>query len=84
MPRLQGRLDKLEKTLTPLKGPLERFRVLADRVGSLNLATSRCTRTLRGGMLTEIVILSGSRDHLSDEQLEKFIESFPTREGAQT
>jgi hypothetical protein len=33
-------------------------------------------------MLKEVVILDGNRDHISDEQLESFIESFPIQEGA--
>ena len=80
MLRLKGRLYKLEKTLVPEKGPLKRFRVLVDGVGSTNLATSTCTRTLRSGTLTEIVKLDGSVDGLSDEELESFIESFPIKE----
>ena len=77
MLRLQRRIYKLERTLAPSKGPHKLFRVLADGVGALNLATSTCTRTLRNGTLTEIVNLNGSIDELSDEQLETFIESFP-------
>jgi hypothetical protein len=77
MPRLQGRLDKLERTLDLSTGRLEHFRIVADGVGPLNLATSTCTRTLRRGSLMEIVKLDGCIDELSEEQLETFIETFP-------
>ena len=75
--RLQGRLNKLEKALAPTEHPRSCFRILADGVGELNLATSRCTRTLHNGLLSEVVILHGSARDLSDDRLEAFIESFP-------
>jgi hypothetical protein len=78
---LRGRLDKLEKTLAPAKGRQPGMRVLVSGMCKpANLANSGCTRTLRNGVLTEIVDLDGSCDELSDEQLESFIESFPIRE----
>ena len=84
MARLKGRLDKLEKVLVPTRGPQQRFRVLVRGMcGPADLATSTCKRTLRGGTLMEIVDLKGNRDHLSDEQLEDFIESFPIQEGTE-
>ena len=83
MPRLKGRLDKLEKTLAPAKGRRPGVRVVVSGMcGPANLATSTCTRTLRNGALNEIVVLDGHCDALSDEQLERFIESFPVQEEA--
>ena len=83
MLRLQGRLNKLERVLVPAKGPRQRVRVLMSAVcGDLNLATSTCHRTLSNGVLTEVVHLDGDGEDLSDQQLEKFIESFPVQEGA--
>ena len=81
MLRLKGRLDKLERTLAPAQGPRDRIRlVLRGMTKAADLRTSTCTRTLGNGMLTEVVVLDGSRDGLSDEQLERFIESFPIHE----
>jgi hypothetical protein len=78
MRRLMGRLNKLEPVSAPSRGPLRRVRVLMSAVcGTLNLATSTCTRRLSNGALTELVNLVGDRSELSNEQLEWFIESFP-------
>jgi len=50
--------------------------------GPLNLATSTCRRTLNpGGGITEIVELDGGEDGLSEEELERFIASFPIEGG---
>jgi hypothetical protein len=44
----------------------------------LSLATSTCRRTLNpGGAVTEIVELDGRDEDIDDEELEKFIASFP-------
>ena len=44
----------------------------------LDLATSRCERTLgRDGRLTEIVWLSRSPIELSEAELERFVAQFP-------
>ncbi|MGD1074086.1 MAG: hypothetical protein ABSB15_28595 [Bryobacteraceae bacterium] len=46
--------------------------------GPLSLATSTCRRTLNpGGAVTEIVELDGRDEDIDDEELEKFIASFP-------
>jgi hypothetical protein len=83
MLRLSGRLNRLERVLVPAKGPLHRTRVVISAVcGTPNLATSTCQRRLTHGALTEVVNLDGDRSELSDEQLERFIESFPIQEGA--
>jgi hypothetical protein len=84
MLRLRGRLNKLEQVLVPAKGPRRHTRVVIGAVyGTPNLATSTCIRRLSQGALTELVNLDGSRDEWSDEQLERFIESFPIQEGAE-
>ena len=50
--------------------------------GPVNLATSTCRRTLNpGGGIFEIVELDGDDDGLSEEELEKFIASFPIEDG---
>jgi hypothetical protein len=57
---------------------MKRMRVISyvvDRYA--NLANSSCTRYLAGGQLWEAVSLDGIPDHLSKEELEEFIESFP-------
>ena len=51
----------------------ERLRIVVT-----GLDTSTCRRTLTAsGSLTEVVELDGTREGLTDEQLEKFINSFP-------
>jgi hypothetical protein len=77
MTNLQRRLQSLER---PRYGLVpEHVRVVIRSVcGPPNLATSTCTRTLGpDGALTEVVHLGGGRDGLNDEDLEKFIASFP-------
>ena len=56
-----------------------RFRIVACTIGKpLNLANSTCTRRLgANGGLSEIVMLDGSDQGLTDEDLERFIASFP-------
>jgi hypothetical protein len=83
MLRLRGRLNRLERILVPSKGPRTRFRLVMSAVcGDLNLVTSTCERRLANGVLTEVVHLDGDRSELSNEQLERFIESFPVQEQA--
>jgi hypothetical protein len=54
-----------------------RFVVTFAGKGPLNLAKSRCRRTLCDGALSEMVYLEGPREEISDENLEKFIATFP-------
>ena len=85
MPRLIGRLDRLEKTSTPAKGPPKLLRLIVTRMDNPEDPPT-CRRTLRRstlaepGTLTEIVTFYGSRDHLNNEQMERFIQSFPIEE----
>jgi hypothetical protein len=73
--RRVGRLE--ERYESELSGkPKQRLRVVVTFAGGefANLATSTCQRYLGGGFLHELVKLDGDDDHLSDEDLEKFIE----------
>jgi hypothetical protein len=36
-----------------------------------------CTRSLGGGILTEIVRIKGSREGISDEEIQRFVDRFP-------
>jgi hypothetical protein len=76
--RLEGRVIKLEKVLTPAPRPMRRFRVLVEAGHKkVDLANSRCDRTLSSsGVLKEIVVIDGSLEG----ELERFIESFPIRD----
>jgi hypothetical protein len=50
------------------------------RVGQMNLAESFCTRWLqKNGALFEYVSLRGSKEQLSDDELENWIATFPIR-----
>jgi hypothetical protein len=52
--------------------------------GPLSLATSTCRRTLNpGGAVTEIVELDGRDEDIDEEELEKFIASFPIHSASQ-
>ena len=74
---LKARLKKLERQQMQIS--LKPFRLVVSRVGEpFDLATATCTRTLLAdGQLMEIVNVNGSGHDLSDEELEKFIQSFP-------
>ena len=76
---LTRRLDRLEDHYAPADGPRKRFTVVVSALGRpLNLGGSTCRRRLGpDGTMTELVQLDGSRDGLSDEELDRFIERFP-------
>ena len=82
MKAMGHRVRRLEKQFAVPTGPRERWRVVLSAVHrAANLANSRCTRTLNSfGLLTEIVELDGRRDSVTDEELERFIESFPVEQ----
>jgi hypothetical protein len=68
----------------PLSLTICRIRVIgfaswsAGWTNPLNLATSRCTRTLcPNGTLLEVVHLDGIHGNLNDEELDRFVGSFP-------
>jgi hypothetical protein len=85
MKAILTRVQRLERQFAPsfardfIQNPRTRMRYIVGAIGhSLNLATSFCTRSLtRDGYLTEVVDLDGASDDISDEELERFIESFP-------
>jgi len=79
--RLQKRrLERLEAFIGAItKEPTLAWRVVVSAIARpLNLEKSRCTRTLGSdGRITEFVLLDGSRDYISDEELDRFVASFP-------
>jgi len=74
---LKTRLSRLERQHSQVSR--EPFRIVVSRAGKpFDLATATCTRTLMpNGGLMEIVNVNGSGHDLSDEELEKFIQSHP-------
>jgi hypothetical protein len=82
MRNLDRRLARLEDRLAPTdfaRNPRQRLRVVVCTLGrTLSLEPSTCRRTpSANGFLTEIVRLDGSHAGLTDEEMEKFVESFP-------
>jgi len=77
--RIGLRLDRLEKTFATVHGPRRTVRVVVQAIcGPTNLANSECTRTIcADGTLSEYVQLDGSSEELSDDDLERFVASFP-------
>jgi hypothetical protein len=79
MKNLDRRLARLEDRLAPdfARDPRQRLRAVVCNL-ALSLETSTCRRTRSAnGVLTEIVRLDGARDGMTDEEMEKFVESFP-------
>jgi hypothetical protein len=81
---INARLEALERRIT-----LERrtTRVIMSLVPGrpASLAGSRCSRTLHvNGFLFELVTLNGNRGSLTDEDLGKFVESFPIEPGGRS
>ena len=78
---IRARLKKLEKRK---QSSSDRIRVVISRIDRPpNLANCKCRRTLASnGLLTEVVELDGSSADLTDEDLERFISSFPVEVGA--
>jgi hypothetical protein len=81
---LAKRLVRLEERFKPvqqdyLRNPRKRHRLTITNIGKqLSLETSTCRGTLSAeGSLFEIVRLDGTKDSLSDTDLERFVESFP-------
>jgi len=79
------RIARLEDQFAPkvqpdfLRRPRQCLRLVVFAVArELKLDTSTCRRTLTAsGCLMEVVTLDGRRDGLTDEELEKFVKSFP-------
>jgi len=78
MKAIGKRLGRLEERFTVPTGPRQRIRVVSHAMAhELRLETSTCRRTLDSrGLLTEIVHLDGYNS-VTDDELERFIESFP-------
>jgi hypothetical protein len=74
---LNTRLKRLERQQSQVSR--EPFRVVVSRAGKrFDLAKVTCTRTLMpDGQLMELVNLNGSSDGLREEDLERFVQSFP-------
>jgi hypothetical protein len=77
------RIQRLEAVLTPKGLPKLGFRFVVSTIAKpLNLETSRCTRWLReDGSLSEFVLLDGESEDISDDDLERFISTFPVAPG---
>jgi len=78
---LTTRLKTLERQQRHvLKGSI---RLVVSRVGPLYLSKATCSRTIMpDGRLMELVDLHGTREGLSEEDLENFIQSFPVERRA--
>jgi len=74
---LKARLKTIERQRMHVSR--EPFRLVTSHAGEpLDLSKATCTRTVwPDGQLMELVNLHGSNDGLSDEDLERFIQSFP-------
>ena len=75
--QLKRRLQNLERQQNAIALKPLRF-VVSSIARPLDLSKATCTRTLwPNGQLMEFVELKGNRSGLSDEDLERFIQSFP-------
>jgi hypothetical protein len=77
--KVARRLDKLDAIFNPFREQRRIKRWVVTVLGRpATLANTRCTRRLcSDGTLMELVWLDGTRDGLSDEDLERFIQSCP-------
>ena len=73
--------DQFKPAIQPdfLRNPRQRLRIVVSGMErALRLETCKCRWTLTAsGSLTEVVRLDGIRGGLTDEELEKFMQSFP-------
>ena len=76
--KFQGRLKMLERPMRQAaQQKLVRF-FFSDYAGPLDLANSKCTRRIFvPGTLVEMLDIHGNCSHLSSEQIEEFVQSFP-------
>jgi len=79
MKAIGRRVCRLEVRFAPRDKPRERVRLVVGAIGpEEGLQNATCQRTLSAnGLLTEVVRLKGSGDGLTDEDLDRFVESFP-------
>jgi hypothetical protein len=79
--RIRRLEDQFEPAIQPdfLRNPRQRLRIVVSGMDhGLRLETSTCRRTLTAsGSLTEVVRLDGIHGSLTDDELEKFVQSFP-------
>jgi hypothetical protein len=80
--KIRRRIESLEQVLLSSEILRKRWVVVVVGGGPANLANSTCTRRLSRGRLFEIVQLDGSREGLTDGELNRFIESFPIQGAA--
>src|SRR5258705_9204190 len=80
--------DRFKPAIQPdfLRNPRHRLRIVVSGMDrALKLETSKCRRTLtENGFLTEVVRLDGIRGGLTDEELEKFVQSSAPRQTGAT
>lgn len=76
---LKSRLVRLEDRFAPPDKPRGRYRMVVRSWGpEEGLQNATCKRTLcANGLLMEVVRLHGSGDGLTDQDLDRFVESFP-------
>ena len=81
MQKVARRLDKLDAIFNPFREQRRITRWVVTVLGRpANLANTRCTRRLHSnGTLMEVVMLDGTREGLSDEDLERFIQKLSDR-----
>ena len=77
--RFKSRLVRLEDRFAPRDKVRECVRLVVGTIGPAEgLQNATCQRTLcANGCLTEVVRLNGSGDGLTEEDLDRFVESFP-------
>jgi hypothetical protein len=82
--KIERRIARLENQRHG-NGKPEILRLVVSSIGeSLNLSTSRCTRTRNSNnSITEFVELDGSREELTDEELQRFVARFPIQNATQ-
>ena len=79
---LKARIKKLERERNQVSREPLRF-VVSHAGKPLDLSKATCTRTLwPDGHLFELVNLNGGDDGLREEDLERFIQSFPIEKSA--
>jgi hypothetical protein len=75
---LKARLKSLERVRRQTVPKTIRVIVRLDFLGPAKLADSTCNRTrLRNGVVTEMVDLDGSRQGISEEELDAWVAGFP-------
>ena len=81
MTAIGRRVQRLESARTAGVGDQPTIRVVIRRCGKkLNLATSTVQHILNGnGSITKIVTLDGSREDITDDELNRFVDRFSVK-----